>query len=86
MAMMTIADSATAPMTFGANFSSPKLVGDLALGLSAIYSMNAVKNSEMKPELNYFGMITNEYAAWKIRAKVSGKLGVDTLFAYIESP
>ena len=84
MAMMTVADSSTAPMTFGANITSPKLVGDLALGFSAIYSMNSVKNSEMKPDLKCFGMITNEYIAWKVRAKVSGKLGIGKLFAYIE--
>ena len=82
MVMMTVADSATAPMTFGANISSPKLVGDLALGLSAIYSMNSVKTSEIKA--NNYGMVGNEYAAWKVRAKVSGKLGIGKLFAYIE--
>jgi len=84
MVMMTMADSASAPMTFGANFTSPKLVGDLALGLSAIYSMNSVKQSEISGLCEDYGMIHNEYAAWKVRFKVSGKLGIGKLFAYIE--
>jgi hypothetical protein len=82
MVMMTVADSAAAPMTFGANITSPKLVGDLALGLSAIYSSNSVKQAET----NYvdFSNVGNEYTAWKVRAKVSGKLGVGNLLAYAE--
>ncbi len=84
MVMMTVADSASAPMTFGANISSPKLVGDLALGLSAIYSMNSVKQAEIANGCKDYGMIHNEYAAWKVRAKISGKLGIGKLFAYVE--
>ncbi len=82
MAMMTVADSAAAPMTLGANITSPKLVGDLALGLSAIYSSNSVKQAETT-YIDY-GNVGNEYTAWKVRAKVAGKLGAGSLFAYVE--
>ncbi len=82
MAMMTVADSAAAPMTFGANITSPKLVGDLALGLSAIYSSNSVKQAETT-YIDY-GNVGNEYTAWKVRTKVAGKLGVGSLYAYVE--
>ncbi|MBU0472547.1 MAG: hypothetical protein KKF62_00130 [Bacteroidetes bacterium] len=82
MVMMTVADSAAAPITFGANITSPKLVGDLALDLSAIYSSNSVKQAEVT--YTDYGMVGNEYTAWKVRAKVSGKLGIGSLFAYVE--
>jgi len=82
MVMMTVADSAAAPMTFGANITSPKLVGDLALGLTAIYSSNSVKQAET----NYvdFSNVGNEYTAWKVRAKVAGKLAGGNLVAFVE--
>jgi hypothetical protein len=82
MVMMTVADSAAAPMSFGANIDSPKLVGDLALGLSALYSMNSVKTAEIKN--TDYGMVNNEYAAYLIRAKISGKVGPGKLLFWVD--
>lgn len=82
MVMMTVADSASAPMTFGADITSPKLVGDLALGLSALYSMNSVTQAESK--YSDYGMVSNEYAAYLIRAKISGKVGPGKLLFWAD--
>ncbi len=82
MVMMTVADSASAPMTFGADITSPKLVGDLALGLSALYSMNSVTQAESK--YSDYGMVSNEYVAYLIRAKISGKVGPGKLLFWAD--
>ncbi len=62
MVMMTVADSAAAPMTLGLNINSPKLVGNLALGLSALYSSNSVKTADVV--YSDYGMVSNEYTAY----------------------
>lgn len=84
MVMMTMADSAAAPLTLGANFSSPKLIGNLALGLSAIYSTNSVKESEMANFTKDYGMVNNEYTAYLMRAKISGNVGPGKLLLWVD--
>lgn len=70
--MMTVADSAAAPITFGANITAPKLDG---WALSA--GMFLSSSSKTESEINYteYGMRGNEYSAWKARVKVVGNVG-----------
>lgn len=82
MAMMTVADSAAAPMTVGLNLSSPKLVGDLAFGLSGLYSSNSVKTAETV--YSDYGMVNNEYTSYLVRAKVSGNIGPGKLLLWVD--
>lgn len=82
MVMMTVADSATAPMTVGLSVNSPKLVGDLALGLSALFSSNSVKTTDAV--YNDYGMVNNEYTAYLLRAKVTGKVGPGSLLFWVD--
>lgn len=82
MVIMTLADSASAPLTLGANITSPKLVGDLALGLTAIYSINSVKSEDIV--YSDFGKVNNEYNAYLLRAKISGKIGPGKLLFWAD--
>ena len=82
MVMMTVADSAAAPMTLGLNLSSPKLVGDLAFGLSGLYSSNSVKTAETV--YSDYGMVNNEYTSYLVRAKVSGNIGPGKLLLWVD--
>jgi hypothetical protein len=82
MVMMTVADSTTAPMTLGLNINSPKLVGNLALGLSALYSSNSVKTADAV--YSDYGMVNNEYTAYLVRAKLSGNVGPGKLLFWVD--
>ncbi|MBU2492880.1 MAG: hypothetical protein KJ571_09675 [Bacteroidetes bacterium] len=76
MVMFTVADSAAAPLTLGANLTAPKL-GNFTLSAGMFYSTS----SKTESEINYteYGMVGNEYSAWKARVKLTGKLGPGTL-------
>lgn len=81
IAMITIADSAAAPITFGGIITFPK-VADLTFSGSIFYSNSSKKASEINSA--DFGMPANQYNAWKARLKVTGKLGPAYLTWFVE--
>lgn len=76
MLMLTMADSAAAPVTLGANITAPKL-GNFTVSGGMFFSTS----SKTESEINYteFGMRGNEYSAWKARLKIAGKIGPGSL-------